>query len=559
MKRLSLLFLISYFIFSYAMAQNPSWAKKAVNAVFTLKTFDANNQLIGSSNGFFVNNNGEAVSSYLPFKGAKHAVVIDAQGKEWPVDCIIGANDMYDVAKFKVDIKKAQALTVAQAKTEEGATAWLLPYAAKKVPVCKKGAISKAEVFQNDYAYYTIDMQPDELQTGSPILNEQGEAIGILQPTADAKAKQSHAVSALFASVLQMTGLGMNATAMKATGIRKALPDDLEQAQVALFMGASALDSLEYANFLERFIQKFPQSPDGYIYRARTLASALQFTEAEKDMNQALKVADKKDEVHYQYANLIYQHYLLQSKTPYEPWSLERGLQESKDAYKINAMPVYLQQQAQLLFTMKQYEEAFLLYQQLAQSDMRSADIFYAAAQCRLAQNDQDGAIAQMDSAVNTFTKPYLRAAAPYLMARGRLLDAAGKYRQAVGDYNEYEKLMPGQLTAEFYYLREQSEYAGHLYQQAIDDIRKAVDMAPQESLYQSEKASVELRVGMTDEAIASAREAVRLAPDQADGHLLLGLGLCVKGQKKEGLESLQKAKELGHEQAQSLIEKYSK
>ena len=229
------------------------------------------------------------------------------------------------------------------------------------------------------------------------------------------------------------------------------------------------------------------------------------------------------------------------------------------EAYTINPMPVYMQQQAQLLFTLQKYEEAFQLYQQLANSDMRSADIFYAAAQCRLALKDQDGAIAQLDSAVNTFTKPYLRAAAPYLMARGRLLDAAGKYRMAVTDFNEYEKLMPGQLTADFYYLREQSEYAGHLYQQAIDDIKKAVDMAPQDPVYQTEKASVELRVGLTDDAIASAREAVRLAPDQADGHLLLGLGLCVKGQKKEGLESLQKAKELGHEQAQAMIEKYSK
>ena len=171
MKRLSLLFFISYFIFSHAAAQNPSWVKKAANAVFTLKTFDKDNQLIGSTNGFFVNSNGEAVSSYVPFRNAKRAVIIDAQGKEWPVDCIIGANDMYDVAKFKVDIKKAQALTVAQAKTEEGATAWLLPYTAKKVPACKKGAVSKAEVFQEVYAYYTIDMQPDELQTGSPILN----------------------------------------------------------------------------------------------------------------------------------------------------------------------------------------------------------------------------------------------------------------------------------------------------------------------------------------------------------------------------------------------------
>ena len=118
---------------------------------------------------------------------------------------------------------------------------------------------------------------------------------------------------------------------------------------------------------------------------------------------------------------------------------------------------------------------------------------------------------------------------------------------------------MPGQLTAEFYYLREQSEFAGHLFQQAIDDIRKAVDMAPQEPVYHAEKANVELRVGMTDDAIASAREAIRLDPEQVDGHLLLGLGLCLKGQKKEGLENLQKAKELGHEQAQSLIDKYSK
>lgn len=560
MKRLSLLFLVFYLLFSHAVAQSPSWAKKAANAVFTLKTFDKDGQLIGSTNGFFVSAQGEAVSSYLPFKGAQRAVIIDAQGKEWPVECIIGANDMYDVAKFKVDIKKPQVLTVATTKAEQDATAWLLPYAAaKKAPVCKKGTVSKAEVFQNDYAYYTIDMQTDDLQTGSPVLNEQGEVIGILQPAADSKAKQSYAVSALFVSTMQMSGLGMNSQALKATGIKKALPDDPEQAQVALFMGASALDSLEYASFLERYIQKFPQSPDGYIYRARMQASSLKFAEAEKDMAQAMKVADKKDDVHYQYANLIYQHYLLQANTPYEPWTLDRALQESKEAYTINPMPVYMQQQAQLLFTLQKYEEAFQLYQQLANSDMRSADIFYAAAQCRLALKDQEGAIAQLDSAVNTFTKPYLRAAAPYLMARGRLLDAAGKYRPAVTDFNEYEKLMPGQLTADFYYLREQSEYAGHLYQQAIDDIEKAVDMAPQDPVYQTEKASVELRVGLTDDAIASAREAVRLAPDQADGHLLLGLGLCVKGQKKEGLESLQKAKELGHEQAQTMIEKYSK
>ena len=552
----------AFLILSFSQSLNilaQPWAKKSANAVFTLKTFDVNNQLMGSSNGFFVSSNGDAVSSYTPFKGAQRAVVIDAQGKEWPVLEIIGANDMYDVAKFKVDIKKPQTLPIAAGKAEQGSTAWLLPYAVKKQPACKRSTVSAAEVFQDNYAYYTLDMQPDEQQTGSPVLNDEGEVIGILQPTADAKAQQSYAVSALFASSMQMSGLGMNAPAMKATGIAKALPDDSEQAHLALYMAASGLDSLQYVNFLERFIQKFPQNPDGYIYRARLLASAQHYAEAEQDMQQALKVADKKDDAHYQYANLIYQHRLLQAGNPYEPWTFERALEESKEAYAVSPMPVYLQQQAQLKYAMQQYEEAFQLYQQLAKSEMRSADTFYAAAQCRLALKDMDGAIAQLDSAVNTFSKPYLRVAAPYLMARGRLLDQAGKYRPAVNDYNEYEKLMPGQLTAEFYYLREQAEFAGHLYQQAINDIKKAVEIAPQEALYQTEKASIELRVGLTDDAITSAREAIRLAPDQADGHLLLGIGLCIKGQKQEGLQSLQKAKELGHEQAQSLIEKYSK
>ena len=559
MKRLSLLFILFSLFFSHAVAQNPSWAKKAANAVFTLKTFNKDNQLLGSSNGFFINSNGEAISSYLPFKDAQRAIVIDAQGKEWPVECIIGANDMYDVAKFKVAIKKPQTLSIAPTKAEQGTTAWLLPYVVKKQPVCKRGTVSAAEVFQEVYAYYTLDMQPDEQQTGSPVLNDAGEVIGILQPSADAKAKQSYAVSALFVSSMQMTGLGMNAPAMKATGIPKALPDNMEQAQLALYMAATAMDSLQYVSFLERFIQKFPQNPDGYIYRARTLASSLQFADAEKDMQQALKVADKKDDVHYQYANLIYQHRLLQANHPYDPWTLELALKESQEAYAVSPMAVYLQQQAQLQYAMEQYEAAFLLYQQLSKSEMRGADTFYAAAQCRLALKDQEGAIAQLDSAVNVFTKPYLRAAAPYLLARARLLDQAGKYRPAVNDYNEYEKLMSGQLTAEFYYIREQAEYAGHLYQQAIDDIKKAAEMAPQESLYQAEKASVEVRLGMTDDAINSAREAIRLSPNDSNGHLLLGLALCVKGQKQEGLKSLQKAKELGHEQAQSLIEKYSK
>jgi tetratricopeptide (TPR) repeat protein len=118
---------------------------------------------------------------------------------------------------------------------------------------------------------------------------------------------------------------------------------------------------------------------------------------------------------------------------------------------------------------------------------------------------------------------------------------------------------MAAQLGANFYFLREQAEFAGHLYQQALNDIRRAAEMEPNELVYRAEKANVELRVGMIDEAIESAKGCISMAPEGSDGYLLLGLAQCVKGQKAEGLKNLTKAKELGNSQAQSLIDKYSK
>lgn len=557
MKRL--IYMIGCLLLATASyAQTPSWAKKATQAVFTLKTFDANGQLLASSNGFFVSEKGEAVSSFAPFKGAQRAIVIDAQDKEWEIESIIGVNDMYDVAKFQVAIKKPAALPISTAAADNGATVWLLPYSVKKVPVCPKGTVEKTEQFQGSHTYYTLNMAYKDQNTNCPILNENGEVIGILQPAAGDAGDVSYAVSARFASELTMSGLSFNDPTLRSTSIPKAIPDEKEQALLALYVGSTAMDSLQYANFIDRFIAKFPNLSDGYIYRARLSSSKGQYAEADDDMKRAIKVADSKDDAHYQYAQLITQKLLLKTDD-YAPWTFDLALQEAKEAYRCNPMPVYKQQQAEILYSQKKYDESFKLYQELTSGEMRTADLFYAAAQCKLQQEDKEAALAQMDSAVNMFTKPYLKTAAPYLLARAQMLNDAGKYRQAVSDYNEYEQLMKAQLAAGFYYMRQQAEVNGHLYQQALNDINKAIEMAPTEPLYHMEKASLQLRVGQTKEAEETARECIRLAPDDSDGYLFLGVAQCVNKQKAEGLKNLQKAKELGNGQAQGLIDKYSK
>ena len=111
-RMMMVLMIIPFHLFTLSSisAQQPSWVKKATKSVFTLKTFAADGSLIASSNGFFTGTNGEAVSSFSPFKGASRAIIIDSQGKETEVVSILGANDIYDVARFRVANNKTQQI-----------------------------------------------------------------------------------------------------------------------------------------------------------------------------------------------------------------------------------------------------------------------------------------------------------------------------------------------------------------------------------------------------------------------------------------------------------------
>jgi tetratricopeptide (TPR) repeat protein len=269
-------------------------------------------------------------------------------------------------------------------------------------------------------------------------------------------------------------------------------------------------------------------------------------------------VAEKKDEAHFNYSKIIYQKELLMSQDAFAEWSLDKALEEAREAERLQPQPIYRHQQAIILFAQKKYAEAADIYASLYDSDLRSAELFYEASRCKAAMKDTLGQIALLDSCVATFNQPYLKEAAPYILSRAHVLLDANQYRKAVNDLNEYEKLMQATVNANFYYLRFQAEVGGRLFQQALDDIDQAIRMAPQYDLYYAEKASLQVRVGMRDEAIETAKECIKIAPDHSDGYLFLGLAQCLKGEKEEGLKNLKKARELGDTQADTFIEKYT-
>lgn len=532
----------------------PGWVKNASKSVFTLKTFSADGSLIASSNGFFTGANGEAVSNFTPFKGAARAVIIDFQGKELPVVSILGANDMYDVVKFRVK-GKTQPIGISASTASEGSNVWLLPY--HEVKNVMKGVVRKAEKFHQNYNYYTVAMTMPENSVSCPLLNEAGDVIGLMQQPASLKDTLSYAVGASFADSLKISGFSINDATLKLTSIKKELPDDINEATLALYLANSQTDSLTYTTMINDFIEKFPNSPDGYSYRAQMLSNNGDFAAAQKDMEQAIKLAEKKEEVHFSYARLIYNKEIYQSAQPYPSWSLDKALSEIREAIGISSQPTYRQLEAAILFAQQNYDEAYNIYHELTDSELRGVEIFYAAARCKEMQKDTTAMLALMDSTMNTFSKPYLKEAAPYLWARAQARVNAGKYRDGINDMNDYEELMKATIDDNFYYVRHQAEIKGRLYQQALNDINRAIQMNPQEILYYAEKASLEVRVGMYDQAIVTAQECIQIDPNNSDGYLFLGLAQCLKGQKAEGIANLQKAKDLGDEQAEGLIEKY--
>ena len=539
-------------------AQPDKWVKKASKAVFTLKTFNADGSLIGSGNGFFITADGVAVSSYTPFRGAAKAVVIDAMGKEYEVKSIIGANDVYDIAKFRVDATKCQTLRTAPAAVEN-TSLWLLPYNAKNAYSCTAAKVKSVQKVQNDYDYYTLEATAPENTVGCPYLNANGEVVGIQQQSSSDDNTTQYAVGAAFATGLKMTGLSLNDPALKATSIKKDLPDELDQAILTLYLASTLGDAQSFVGLVDDFIAKFPQAPDGYSYKAQIMAAQDNYPEADKYMKLAIDNATDKAEARYNYAKMMYQNLIYFYDSASHAWSYEQALEQAEQAVALDPQLPYLTQKAQLLFACKRYADSYAAFQDVIGKGGRTAECFYGAARCKEQLNDTTACLALLDSAVATFSKPYLKEAAPYIYARAQALAESGKYRLAVNDYNEYENLMIAQVNGEFYYIRSQVEVKARLFQQALNDLDKAIDKDPSILLYRSEKASLQIRVKLIDEAIETASECIRLFPDSSDGYLFLGLAQCLNNNKVEGVGNLLKAKQLGDAQADVLIEKYGK
>lgn len=575
MKKIFLLMAIGCLAFP-VMAQKkaPKWMDKEKKAVVLVTTYGKDGSKISTGTGFFISETGEALAGYTMFKGAAKATVTDVDGRDLPVTTILGANELYDVIKFKVEVpKKVTYLSLAGEPLSNGAPSYLMPYTPGKAVPFKEGQITEVSKVEEPFGYYKLNFSLEPTQLNAPVLTADGEVFGLAQEDATGKADVSYAMSAGYVNHLEISSADAFNSVYKNIGIKKAWPKDVDQAVVTLFLLANTHDVKAHLETLNDFIATFPQSAEGYLNRANHYAynrkelaaapgeQAKYLDLALQDIATAAKYTDNKGEESYNRAKLIYSVVASDSTLNNPDWSIEAAMQNIQAAISENDQPVYHQLEGDLYFYQKQFDQAFDAYMKVNNSDMASSLSYYWAAK---AKENIPGAqiadiIALLDSAVVKCGPTPTPEAASYVLERVDYKMQLGQYPQAVADYNLYYDMAGGKVNDMFYFYREQANFRLGDLDAALKDIQEAIKLNPNDPSYHAEEASVFTRMEKYAEALSSVDKALALAPEFAACYRLRGVCYVRQDKKAEACEAFNKAKELGDPVADKLIREHCK
>lgn len=549
------------FLFTSAStgAKVPKWLKSVRNSVFEVIAYDSEGQEKGRSHGFFIDSDGTGISDRSVFVGADRAVTVDAAGIERPVNLILGANDMYDVVRFSVTPdKKLKSVTLSPVMSSKGNTVSVLPYSTDKKAGIVGACIGLTMDLQNDRYYYNLETAFDSSYVGCPVMDEDGMAIGIVQAGTQGD-EMTYALDARFVKDIEINAISLGERAYTALNIRKSLPQDVDQALAYVFIRQSTASTAEYGRLLEDFLVQFPDNPDGLFNMGAYLITETDSTQYQRGLEfieKSIGLTDEKDRFLSDYANLIYQT-ATQEQSVFESWTLDKALEITDQAIGIKEEPAYYQLQGNILYALKRYDEAFESYEKLNSSDLASADTYLSQyAIYSQMDGDPEKYISLLDSVLGKLGTPMPPRASALIIERASWKSQAGHHREAVADYNLYEKTVGSNTTtAQFHFTREQEEIKAKMYEQAIADINKARQLAPDDPVLTLENASLLLRIGNCKAALPLLSELEESYPSNPDVQRLLGVCCQRLGNNDKARIHLTRAKELGDTVAAGLLE----
>lgn len=575
MKRILQLCLICCLTLSVAAQKNaPKWMTKAAKAVCLVKTYGKEGEELASGTAVFTSGTGEAIASYTLFKGAAKAIVINNEGKNFQVTRICGADEMYDVIKFQVEVpKKTAFLPIATEPIANGAKAYLLPYSVEKKPVFKSGAITEVSNLKDSYKYYKLAIPMEDKEQYTPLLTEDGQLFALTQADAGGSKELCYGISAGYVNSLTINPTAYITETYRNIDIPKSWPQELEQATIALYLLIGTQDPQTCLITINDFIATFPNAPEGYLSRSEIYAhnrEALSETsegqmdclaKALADVQTAGKLGQQKGEIWYNQAKLISKVALSDTTLTDPAWTIEAAMDALDKAIAEEDLPIYHQLKADIYVNKEEFQKAYDEYEVVNNSDVATSSSYYMAAKIkeRIPGFNIGDIIVLLDKAIEKSGTDKPIEAATYVMERVEWRLRLTQYKEAIADYDLYYTLMEGKVFPNFFYLREQAKFRAGDLEGALKDIQAAIQANPRVPDYHAEAASVLIRLQKYEDALNSLNQAIQLAPDFASCYRLRGVCYVRQGKKNEACEAFYKAKELGDPVADKLIKEHCK
>ena len=389
-----------------------------------------------------------------------------------------------------------------------------------------------------------------EAYASLPLVNADGELVAIMQPMTVGDTC-SYAISSSVYDKLVTTSVTYGRGCYNDMGIRTLLPDDEETALSCMYMQSVVGDSISFRTTVDDFIAAFPGRHEGYMSRAEYMAVYCRDMDAaEAAWKESLSRSKNAAEVYFNKAKVLYSIVQSGDTVSHPMLSRDNAFEALEKAIELDPQPLYVNYKADALLENGKFEDASDCYLSLVGTTLHGPDIYARASQCQGALKNYDVAIELMDSAINCIDEEELKDASPYILTRALLKYSAERYREAVFDYNRYEEIMGEVRNANFYYLRSQSEVKGRMYQQALNDLERAISIEPGNPSFYLEKGLLCYKVNMLDEGALALEDAKALVPDAPDVYYILGCIYSKAGNGKLAVENLKKAQSLGHPDA---------
>lgn len=234
-------------------------------SVVTVVTYDLDGEVTGLGSGFFISSSGILITNYHVLDGAYRADVKTLDGREYPIVTVLAKNQQVDLIKVRVDIPRNQIALLPLAEQE--------PVLADRVVVIgsplgldqtvSEGIISAVRETPAFGKVFQLTAPISQGSSGSPVLNHQGEVVGVVsfQATEGQNLNFAISVNALHQLPMDMTPTSLAEWTLGNSDERPAMAAELCRKGARLTIEGQYEEAL---TFFQEAAEAHPDDPNAW-------------------------------------------------------------------------------------------------------------------------------------------------------------------------------------------------------------------------------------------------------------------------------------------------------